>query len=143
RALNVAARLGSSVITALTDHGPLALTAHLNRMPVLQVFGNELRQLNPLNADHRRMAQRAGLGINQMIGSLNRWGADGLGATATVSGKLSNWSQSAAARVMQLSGMNALTMAQQRAFTVTYMDTLGDMSRRYASLADMDAPDAD
>ncbi|MEN1958436.1 hypothetical protein [Luteimonas changyuni] len=142
RALNVAARLGSSVITALTDHGPVGITAHLNGMPVLKVFGNELRQLNPLNAEHRRLAQRAGLGINQMIGSLNRWGADGLGTSSTVSGKLAKWSQGAAARVMQASGMNALTMGQQRAFTATYMDTLGDLSRRYASLDDMQAPDA-
>lgn len=142
RALNVAARLGSSVITALTDHGPAALTAHLNGMPVLKVFANELRQLNPLNAEHRRLAQRAGLGINQMIGSLNRWGADGLGASATVSGKLSKWSQGAAARVMQASGMNALTMGQQRAFTATYMDTLGDMTRRHASLDAMEPGDA-
>ncbi len=142
RALNVAARLGSSVITALTDHGMIGLTAHINKTPVLQTFANEIRYLNPLNAEHRKLAQRAGLGVNQMIGALNRWGADGLGTSTTVSGKIASVSQGAAARVMQMSGMNAMTMAMQRAFSSTYMDALGDMSRKYNSLADMDAADA-
>lgn len=142
RALNVAARLGSSVITALTDHGMIGLTAHINKTPVLQTFANEIRFLNPLNAEHRKLAQRAGLGVNQMIGALNRWGADGLGTSTTVSGRIASVSQGAAARVMQMSGMNAMTMAMQRAFSSTYMDALGDMSRKYNSLADMDPADA-
>lgn len=142
RALNVAARLGSSVITALTDHGPMGVTAHINKIPAVQMFENEARFLDPTNSEHRRLAQRAGLGINQMIGSLNRWGADGLGTSATVSGKISSFSQGAASRVMQASGMNAMTMGMQRAFTATYMDVLGDMSRKYGSLSDMDAADA-
>lgn len=142
RALNVASRLGSAVITSITDQGTLGLTASMNGMPVMQVFANELRMLNPASAADRRMAQRAGLGLNQLIGSLNRFGADGLGTTEAVSGKLSKYSQTAASKVMQISGMNALTAGSQRAFGATMLDTIGDMTRRHDSLAAMDPADA-
>lgn len=141
RALNVASRLGSAVITSLTDQGTLALTAKINGMPVMQVFANEARMLNPADATDRRLAMRAGLGLNQLIGSLNRFGADGLGSTEAISGRAAKYSQTAASKIMQVSGMNALTSGLQRAFGVTYMDTLGDMSRRHASLQAMDAAD--
>lgn len=141
RALNVASRLGSAVLTSVTDQGTLGLTAKMNGMPVMQVFANELRLLNPLDATDRRLAQRAGLGLNQLIGSLNRWGADGLGANAQVSSRVSKFSQTAASKVLQASGLNALTAGTQRAFGVTMLDTLGDMTRRHDSLAAMDAAD--
>ncbi|MDG9783881.1 hypothetical protein [Metapseudomonas otitidis] len=141
RALNVASRLGSAVITSVTDQGTLALTASMNGMPVMKVFANELRMMNPVNAADRRLAMRAGLGLNQLIGSLNRFGADGLGSTEAIAGRAAKWSQTAASKIMQVSGMNALTSGVQRAFSATYMDVLGDMSRRYDSLAAMDAAD--
>lgn len=142
RALNVASRLGSAVITSITDQGTLGLTAAMNGMPVMKVFANELRMLNPASAADRRMAQRAGLGLNQLIGSLNRFGADGLGTTEAVSGKLSKYSQTAASKVMQVSAMNALTAGSQRAFGATMLDTIGDMSRRHQTLAAMDPADS-
>lgn len=142
RALNVAARLGSAVLTSVTDQGTLGLTASMNGMPVMKVFANELRMLNPASAGDRRMAQRAGLGLNQLIGSLNRFGADGLGTNEQVAGRIAKFSQTAASKVMQASGLNALTAGSQRAFGATMLDTLGDMSRRYDSLADMDPADA-
>lgn len=141
RALNVSSRLGSAVITSVTDQGTLALTASMNGMPVMKVFANEMRMLNPADATDRRLAMRAGLGLNQLIGSLNRFGADGLGSTEQISGRAAKWSQAAASKVMQVSGMNALTSGSQRAFGAVMMDTLGDMSRRFDSLAAMDAAD--
>lgn len=141
RALNVASRLGSAVLTSVTDQGTLALTAALNGMPVMKVFANELRMLNPLKGQDRRLAARAGLGLNQMIGSLNRFGADGLGSNEQIAGRAAKWSQAAASKVMQVSGMNALTAGSQRAFGAVMMDTLGDMSRRFDSLAAMEAAD--
>lgn len=142
RALNVAARLGSAVLTSVTDQGTLGLTASMNGMPVMKVFANELRMLNPASAGDRRMAQRAGLGLNQLIGSLNRFGADGLGTNEQVAGRIAKFSQTAASKVMQASGLNALTAGSQRAFGATMLDTLGDMSRRHDSLAAMDPADA-
>lgn len=142
RALNVASRLGSAVLTSVTDQGTLGLTASMNGMPVMKVFANELRMLNPASAGDRRMAQRAGLGLNQLIGSLNRFGADGLGTNEQVAGRIAKFSQTAASKVMQASGLNALTAGSQRAFGATMLDTLGDMSRRHDSLAAMDPADA-
>lgn len=142
RALNVASRLGSAVLTSVTDQGTLGLTASMNGMPVMKVFANELRMLNPADAGDRRMAQRAGLGLNQLIGSLNRWGADGLGSTEQISGRVSKFSQTAASKVMQASGLNALTAGTQRAFGATMMDTIGDMSRRHQTIAAMDPADS-
>jgi hypothetical protein len=142
RALNVASRLGSAVITSITDQGTLGLTAAMNGMPVMKVFANELRMLNPANATDRRLAQRAGLGLNQLIGSLNRFGADGLGTTEAVSGRLSKYSQTAASKVMQVSAMNAITAGAQRGFGATMMDTVGSMTRRFKDFSDMDPSDA-
>ncbi|SCW91736.1 hypothetical protein [Pseudomonas sp. NFACC05-1] len=142
RALNVASRLGSAVLTSVTDQGTLGLTASMNGMPVMKVFANEIRMLNPASAADRRMAQRAGLGLNQLIGSLNRWGADGLGTTEQISGRISKFSQTAASKVMQASGLNMLTAGTQRAFGATMMDTLGDMSRRHQTIAAMDPADS-
>lgn len=142
RALNVASRLGSAVLTSVTDQGTLGLTASMNGMPVMKVFANELRMLNPASAGDRRLAQRAGLGLNQLIGSLNRFGADGLGTNEQVAGRIAKFSQTAASKVMQASGLNALTAGSQRAFGATMLDTIGDMSRRHESLAAMDPADA-
>jgi hypothetical protein len=142
RSINVASRLGSAVITSLTDHGPMALTAHMNGMPVMKVFANELRMLNPLDGADRELAKRAGLGLEQLIGTLNRFGSDGLGVSAEVSGKLAHYSKTAASKVMQVSGMNALTSGQQRAFGVTMMDTLGAMARKHDSLDAMHEADS-
>ncbi len=142
RALNVASRLGSAVLTSVTDQGTLGLTASMNGMPVMKVFANEIRMLNPASAADRRLAQRAGLGLNQLIGSLNRFGADGLGTNEQIAGRIAKFSQTAASKVMQASGLNALTAGSQRAFGATMLDTIGDMSRRHDSLAAMDPADS-
>lgn len=142
RALNVASRLGSAVITGLTDQGTLGLTAAMNGMPVMKVFASEARMLNPANATDRRLAQRAGLGLNQLIGSLNRFGADGLGTSEAIAGRVAKFSQAMASKVLQVSGMNAMTAGAQRAFGAVMMDTIGDMSRRFQTIASMDAADS-
>lgn len=142
RALNVGGRLGSAVITGITDQGTLGLTASMNGMPVMKVFEVEARMLNPADATDRRQAQRAGLGINQMIGSLNRFGADGLGTTEAIAGRAAKFSQAMASKVMQVSGMNAMTAGAQRAFGAVMMDTIGSMTRRFQDFANMDAADA-
>ncbi|WP_442108689.1 hypothetical protein [Pseudomonas sp. NUPR-001] len=141
RATNVAGKLGSAVITGLSDQGTLALVAKMNGMPVMKVLGNELRMLNPANASHRRLAMRAGLGIDQLIGSLARWGEEGLGTDAEIAGRAAKWSQAAATKVMQLSGMNAIDAGNRRAFGATMMDVTGDLTRRFDSMAALEEGD--
>lgn len=134
RALNVAARLGSSVITSISDVGTSALTAIHNGIPVIQMFKNELRALNPASATDRRQALRAGLGVQQFIGAVNRWGLDGLAQDAQVSGRIARYAQGAAAGVLKLSGLNALTGGGQQAFASVLMDSLGDVTRQVPDL---------
>lgn len=141
RATNVAGKLGSAVITGLSDQGTIAITAKMNGMPVMKVFANEARMLNPADATHRRIAMRAGLGIDQLIGSLGRWGTDGLGVDAEVAGRASKWSQTAATKVLQASGMNAVDAGGRRAFGSVMMDAIGHLTRKVDSLAKLEAGD--
>lgn len=141
RATNVAGKLGSAVITGLSDQGTMAITAKMNGMPVLQMFANEARMLNPADPTHRRLAMRAGLGIDQLIGSLTRWGEEGLGTEAAIAGRAARWSQAAATKIMQLSGMNAIDAGNRRAFGATMMDVAGDLTRRHDSISALEAGD--
>lgn len=142
RSLNVAARLGSAAITSITDQGSMATVAGMNRLPVAKIFSNEIKFLNPANPEHRVLARRAGLGVEQMLGSLSRWGADGLGDVAEVSSRLAKYSNKMAEKVMQLSGMNALMEGAQRAFGSVMLDTLGTLTRNAQTLADLSPEDA-
>ncbi|KAF1003826.1 MAG: hypothetical protein GAK36_00187 [Pseudomonas sp.] len=141
RSSNVYGKLGSATFTSIADQGTISLTAKMNGMPVMQVFENELRMLNPADASHRCIAMRNALGIDQLIGSLSRFGQDGLGVQAEVAGRAAKWSQSAATKVMQLSMLNALDAGNRRAFGATMMDATGDLTRRFDSLASLEPGD--
>lgn len=141
RATNVSGKLGSAVITGLSDQGTIAITSKINGMPVMKVFANEARMLNPADASHRKIAMRAGLGIDQLIGSLSRWGTEGLGVDGDVAGRAAKYSQTAATKIMQLSGMNAIDGANRRAFGAVMMDVTGDLTRRFNSLAALEPGD--
>lgn len=136
RALNVASRLGSAAITAISDIGTQTMTSIYNGIPVTRLYMNELRSLNPASATDRRTALRAGLGIQQLIGSMNRWGVDGLQQDAHMSGRVSRYAQGAAAGLMKFSGLNALSRAGQQAYASVMMDSLGEMSRTLGSMSD-------
>ena len=141
RATNVAGKLGSAVITGFGDQGTIALTSKMNGMPVMKVFANEARMLNPADDTHRRIAMRSGLGIDQMIGSLTRWGEEALGTEAAIAGRAAKWSQSAATKLLQISGMNAVDAANRRAFGAVMMDVTGDLTRRFNTIADLEPAD--
>jgi hypothetical protein len=128
----VASRLGSAVISSLSDEATLYLTAHVNNLPELRVFANELSAMNPANQMEKRMALRAGLAMNTMISSLNRFGQDGLGAS---------FSSKLASSVLRASGLNALTEARKRAFGVTMMSSLGQITKDFDNLGKLDKAD--
>lgn len=128
----IASRLGSSVITSFSDDATLHLTAKLNQLPESQVLRNELAAFNPANRMEERMALRAGLAMNTLISSLNRFGQDGLGSS--FSSKLAN-------TVLRVSGLNAMTEARRRAFGVTMMGAIGAVIRSARSLKSLDPHD--
>ncbi len=128
----VASRLGSAVITSFSDDATLHLTGKLNNLPAMRLLANELSTLNPANRVEKRMALRAGLAMNTLISSLNRFGQEGLGRS--FSSKLAN-------TVLRASGLNAITEARRRAFGVTMMSSLGSVVREHGALKDLDASD--
>ncbi len=128
----VSSRLGSAVISSFSDEATMQLVAHSNNLPAMKLLSNQLSTLNVANRVEERMAQRAGLALNTMISSLNRFGNDGLG---------SHWSSKLANATMRASGLNAITDARRRAFGVTYMHALGNMVNDTAKLGDLDKYD--
>lgn len=128
----VSTRLGGAVISSIADEGTIAITAKINNLSYMQVFGNELRGMNLANAEELRQARRAGLALETMIGDLNRWGQDNLGSTIT--SKLAH-------TTLRLSGLNAITDVRRRAFGVTMMDSIGHLTRNVDSLAKLDEHD--
>lgn len=128
----VASRLGSATITALTDEATLHLTAKVNKLPEMQLLQNELAALNPANRMEENLANRAGIAVDTMLAHLNRWGQDNLGPT---------FSSKMASTVMRASGLEALDGARRRAFGVTMMSALGEMTRKHGSLDRIDPDD--
>lgn len=132
RNLMVASKLGSAFLTAITDEGTMRVAAHVANVPQMRMLRNELATLNPLNRQEERLALRAGLAMNTLAHSLNRWGNEGLG---------SGWSAKLANATLRASGLSAITEARKRAYGVTMMDALGAVVREHAGLADLDAHD--
>lgn len=126
RAWMVASKLGSAVITSITDLATVFQTAHVNKLPALKLFANELAVLNPVNRMEKRMAIRAGLAMNTMIEGVNRFGYDALGAS---------FSSKLASSVLRVSGLTAWTEANRRAFGVTMMSSVGQVVKDFKTLA--------
>jgi hypothetical protein len=126
------ARLGGAAISSITDEGTLHLTARLNHMPQMRLLANELAAMNPANKGEERRAMRAGLALNTFIASLNRFGQNSLG---------SSFSKKLGTTALRVQGLNAMTEARRRAFGVTAMGSLGEITRTHAKLSDAHAHD--
>ncbi|MFT3805427.1 hypothetical protein [Arenimonas sp.] len=77
----MSSRLGSAVLTSITDEGTMRVAAHVNNLPQMRLVANELAALNPAHPAEKRLALRAGLAMNTMVASLNRFGNDHLGSS--------------------------------------------------------------
>lgn len=128
----VATRLGSAFVTSITDNATMQLTAAVNNMSHMQLLRNQLATLNPANKQELRMARRAGLSLNTLIGETNRWGAEALGPS--FSAKMSGLT-------IRLSGLNAATEARRRAFGVTMYGSIGSTVNGAKSWAGIEAAD--
>lgn len=127
-----AAKLGSAAITSISDEGTLYLTSKVNNLPLVQVFLNEVRALNPLDRTEKRLAQRAGLLVHTMADQMDRFGTETLGTQ--IPDKI-------ASAVMRASGLNAITEARRRAFAITMMDALGALTRQFDTVDQLDPGD--
>ncbi|ECF1701247.1 hypothetical protein E1B77_09900 [Salmonella enterica subsp. enterica] len=132
RNLLVASKLGSAVITSLTDSGTMAITAKINNLPMTQLSRNMIAALNPTNKVELRMARRSGLAMESLLGSVNRWGGDNLGPT---------WSSKMASTVIRASGLTAWSDAGKRAYGVTMMSAIGQLTHDHSLLSKLDPID--
>lgn len=132
RSLFVSAKLGSAVVSSISDEGTLYLTARVNRLPMFKIFFNEVRGLNPLNREEKQRALRAGLIVNSMLDNANRFGEETFGSQVP---------NLIASTVMRLSGLNAVTELRRRAFSVTMMDTIGYLTRNFQTVSSLDPQD--
>ena len=132
RAWLVASRLGSAAITSITDLSTVFQTAHVNKIPALKLFATELSVLNPANQMEKRMAIRAGLSLNTLINGVNRFGYDAIGAS---------FASKLASSVLRVSGLNAWTEANRRAFGVTMMSSIGQVTKDFDSFAKISPDD--
>ncbi len=132
RAILSSALLGSAAITSISDNGTLYLTARVNRLPTFRLFFNQLRAFNPANRTELRLAERAGLMVKTMQNDVARFSADTMGP---------RWSNRMSSFFFRISGLNAVTEAQRRAFSATMMDTLGALTRDVADVTKLDKDD--
>lgn len=128
----VASRLGSAVITSFSDEATMRLTARLNNLPEMRLLANELAAFNKANRTEERMAQRAGLALNTLISTLNRFGNDSL---------KTGWVSKLAGATVRASGLAAMTEARRRAFGVTMMGAIGNVVKHAPDLAALDPVD--
>lgn len=115
--INVASKLGGAVwASAFGDKPMMEAVAHLNNLPELRRWGNELSLFNPANAEGRRALQRQGLMLETARNGLLRFGDD-LG-NAPFANKL-------ASAVMRITGMNAVNGLRKGSHGAMLMDAIG------------------
>lgn len=128
----VASRLGSALLASFSDLGTMYMSAKVANIPMNRLFMNQLEAMNPANRTEIARARRAGLAMESLLGSVNRWAMDNMGPS------VSRW---AATAVMRASGLTAWTDAHKRAYGVTMMGSLGEVVSRAPDLRSLDNSD--
>lgn len=113
-------KLGGALLSSVTDLASAMQTGHYNRLPFMQLAKNVIRSLNPASQADKALAHRAGLGLDTMLGEINRWVDEQM---------TGGWTSKAASAVLRASGLQAWTEAIRRGFSVTMMNNLGQLSR--------------
>ncbi|HCJ3178648.1 TPA: hypothetical protein NRM86_000118 [Klebsiella pneumoniae] len=128
----VASRLGSALLASFSDLGTMYMSAKVANIPMNRLFMNQLEAMNPANRTELARDRRAGLAMESLLGSVNRWAMDNMGPS------VSRW---AATAVMRASGLTAWTDAHKRAYGVTMMGSLGEVVSRAPDLRSLDDSD--
>jgi hypothetical protein len=117
RNIQTAAKLGSAVVSSVTDLGTLAITAGYNRLPYWQLLKDVAAQGSK---DTRDFMASHGMIAEAAASAMNRWSGDHLGA---------GWSGKMANSVMRLSLLNAWTDGLRQGFTLTMNGKLAEMAK--------------
>lgn len=128
----VASRLGSALLASFSDLGTMYLSAKITNLPMNQLFRNQIEAMDPTNRTELARARRAGLAMESLLGSVNRWAMDNMGPSKA------RW---AATAVMRASGLTAWSDAHKRAYGVTMMGSLGEVVSRAPDLRSLDDGD--
>lgn len=113
----VASRLGSAVLSSVTDHATMVQTAAIWNIPAMKMYRNYLKAMNPANPDELRFLRRQGLALNAFTGSMDRFSSEYGGIK----------SAKIASAVMRVSGLAAFSDANRRAFSASMMDAMGHL----------------
>lgn len=115
-------RLEKVVITAMGDEAGMFATAFANKVPYGRVLLREAQLLTPLtNREHRERLEGAGLGLQSMLGSLNRFGGELYGH---------GWTGRFANAMMRVSGAERMWDTRRQAIGAELMYKVGQVSRR-------------
>lgn len=129
RALMVASKLGGTTLTTFGDHASMKKVANMLGLSytksILPEYMKQLKQ-----GATRDEALRFGLGINEMAGSMTRFGDADIVSSATKSGRFNARMQAFAAMTMKVSGLNAVTASAKRALNLVHMNKLAEMTRK-------------
>lgn len=128
----VASRLGSALLASFSDLGTMYLSAKVANLPMNKLLMNQLEVMDPTNRTELARARRAGLAMESLLGSVNRWAMDNMGPSTA------RW---AATAVMRASGLTAWSDAHKRAYGVTMMGSLGEVVHAHRDLSQLPADD--
>lgn len=120
--LNVAGKLGGAALASFFGDKPIyEAVGHLNNLPAIQRWRNELMLLSPTSAKDRALLRQQGLMLESVRSGLHRF-YEGLGQTSTT-GKIAN-------AVMRITGMQAINDFRKGAFATTLMHAIGNQLKR-------------
>lgn len=143
RNFQTAVKLPQVVFTALGDEAGMAATAFANHFPWSQTFAREMKYLNPASAVDRRAAMLNGLGLNGMIGGLNRFGSEDiqLNGGAGLSAKARTFTGKLASTVLRATGAEAMWDGRRQALGSMLMGSIGHLTREVPKFEDLNASD--
>lgn len=128
RSVQTGAKLGSAIISSITDQATMFNTSLFNNIKYKNVIAKEMELLR--KPEMREAARRAGLGLEATLSGLDRWGTEGLGDSIGAAGKFANASQKLTGAVMRASGLSQITDIRRQAFSLEMMDVIGSLTRK-------------
>lgn len=123
RNLQVASKLGSAVISSISDFATLYQAAFLHRLNPLKVALNASLAWAPKS---RRYARRMGLVMETVLADMERFSAENLTSRSL--------SARTASAVIRASGLTFVTNARRLGFSMTLMDSIGHLTRQFADV---------
>ena len=123
RNLITASRLGGAIFASLADAGTASARARINGIPQARLAAQWARQLNPADAEHRKLAARTGYIAETWIG--RSVGAQRLMGEITGPG----WTSTVTDTSLRLTGLNAWTDGGRAAFGLELIGHMTDQAR--------------